>query len=90
MDDLIELEALSDAARRVLLGHQDRIQLLKDPDWAARNEQALLKVSTELGWLGLCVPSQWGGLQQPFSALATLYVELGRALSGPAISAAAM
>ncbi|WP_454833181.1 acyl-CoA dehydrogenase family protein [Pseudomonas veronii] len=90
MDDLIELEALSDAARRVLLGYQDRIQLLKDPDWVVRNERALLKVGTELGWLGLCVPAQWGGLQQPFSALATLYVELGRALSGPSIGAAAI
>lgn len=90
MDDLIELEALSDGARKVLLAHQDRNQLLKEPAWLARNERALLKVSAELGWLGLCVPEQLGGLQQPFSALATLYGELGRALSGPAISTAAI
>ncbi|SCW99108.1 Acyl-CoA dehydrogenase [Pseudomonas sp. NFACC15-1] len=90
VDDLIEREALSDAARKVLFARQDRNRLLKDPAWAALNEAALLKVSAELGWLGLCVPEQYGGLQQPFNALATLYGELGRALAGPCVMAAAI
>lgn len=87
MDDLIELDALSDSARKVLDGHQDRLQLLKDPAWLGQNEQKLYQTSAELGWLGLCVGEPAGGLGQPFSALGALYVELGRALAGPSIIA---
>lgn len=87
MDDLIELGALSDSARRVLDEHQNRQQLLKDPAWLAQSDQLLYRTSAELGWLGLCVAEKAGGLGQPFNALGALYVELGRALAGPSIVA---
>lgn len=90
MEDSIDLDELRDAARRVLEGHVDRLAIIKDPSAVPGLNRALWKTVAELGWPGLCMPEERGGLGQPFTALATLYRELGRSLSGTAFASAAI
>jgi len=90
LDVSIELDELRDAARRVLEGHVDRLEVIKNPSTVPALNRALWKTIAELGWLGLCVPEERGGLGQPFTALATLYRELGRSLSGTGFASAAI
>lgn len=82
MDALIELNELRDAVRRVLAGQVDRLAMLRDPGIVPEVNRLLWNVIAEQGWPGLAVPEARGGLGQPFSALAVLYTELGRALVG--------
>jgi len=90
LDVSIELDELRDAARRVLEAHVDRLGIIKDPSTVPALNRALWTTIAELGWLGLCVPEERGGLGQPFTALATLYHELGRSLSGTPFASAAI
>lgn len=85
---MIEIDELRDAARRVLGKHLDRLEILRTPESVPQLNKTLWKTIGELGWLGLCVPEEHGGLGQPFSAVATLYRELGRSLSGAAFASA--
>ena len=68
MTSLLTSEELRDTARRLLQPHRERRGSAADL-WA---------VMIESGWLALAVPEEFGGLGQPFAALATLYQELGR------------
>lgn len=67
----LDLGELRDAARDVLTGARQR---------GAAAEQ-LWQTLVSLGWLGLGVPEERGGLGQPFAAAAVLHEELGRALA---------
>ncbi len=71
MQDLLNLEELKDSARQVLVHACERAT----PQLEAWN------TLVELGWLGVSLPQESGGLDQPFAALATLYQELGRVLA---------
>jgi alkylation response protein AidB-like acyl-CoA dehydrogenase len=71
MQQVLEAEELRDAAKR-LLG-DDRVR--------SRLEGDLWPEFSALGWLGICLPEEVGGLDQPFSALAILYRELGARLA---------
>lgn len=82
MEFSIELDELRDAAKRVLEGQVDRQEIIKTPSAVAAINRALWKTMVDLGWLGLTIPETHGGLGQPFTALATLYRELGRSLAG--------
>ena len=62
MDVSIELEELRDAAKRVLEKHVDRLENIRDPTAVPRLNRALWKTIAELGWPGLCVPDERGGL----------------------------
>jgi alkylation response protein AidB-like acyl-CoA dehydrogenase len=88
VDATIELDELRDSARRVLDGHVNRQEILKDPATVAAQNRALWKTMSELGWLGLSVPEARGGLGQAFTALAVLYREFGRTLSGTGFASA--
>jgi alkylation response protein AidB-like acyl-CoA dehydrogenase len=90
VEDSIELDELRDSAKRVLGKAVDRMAIINDPAAARRLDGAQCKTMAELGWLALCVPQQRGGLGQPFTALGTLYRELGRALAGPSLLTAAI
>jgi len=90
LEDTIEVEELRDAARRVLGKQLDRLEIIKTPASVPQVNRALWEKIAELGWLGLCVPEEQGGLGQPFIALATLYRELGRFLSGAPFASAAI
>lgn len=90
MDVSIELDELRDAARRVLEGHVDRLEIIKNPSTVPALNRTLWRTIAGLGWLGLCVPEERGGLGQPFTALAALYQEVGRSLSGTAFASAAI
>jgi alkylation response protein AidB-like acyl-CoA dehydrogenase len=90
LDVSIELDELRDAAKRVLEKHVDRLEIIKNPAAVPGLNRALWKTIAELGWPGLGVPEERGGLGQPFTALAALYRELGRSLSGSAFSSAAI
>lgn len=68
---LLDLAELRDSSRLVLAKGTERGAS------AAESWQTL----ASLGWLGISVPADRGGLEQPFSALAVLYEELGRALA---------
>ncbi|MEP6546346.1 MAG: acyl-CoA dehydrogenase family protein [Gammaproteobacteria bacterium] len=71
MQDLLNLVELQDSARQVLGRARER----------GAPEADLWGTLIELGWLGVCLPAENGGLGQPFAALATLYQELGRVLA---------
>jgi alkylation response protein AidB-like acyl-CoA dehydrogenase len=81
LDDLIELDELLASARRVLERQVDRRALLQRSAVAADFDRDLWKVVADLGWLGLTVPEERGGLGQSFVVLAALYRELGGALA---------
>ena len=81
LDALLDTEELRDSARRVLAEQIDRQALLAHAREAAPPDRALWKLMAELGWLGLAVPEERGGLGQPLAVVAVLYDELGRALS---------
>lgn len=45
----------------------------------------------ELGWLGICLPQHYGGLDRPFTDQAILFEELGRALApGPLLTSSVL
>lgn len=69
MEDSLSTVELRDCARRVLVRARER-NLSASELWSA---------IVDSGWLGLTIPEELGGLDQPFSALAILYQELGRA-----------
>src|SRR6266403_4848291 len=74
-----EREELRAAVRNVAAAEIVRRAPIEHPGGAAGKK--LWGLMAELGWLSLYLPEQQGGLGQPFSVLATLYTELGRALS---------
>ena len=74
-----EPEELRAAVRRVAAEEIVRRAPIENPGGASGKK--LWGLMAELGWLGLYLPVLQGGLGQPFSLLATLYTELGRALS---------
>lgn len=80
MEALIDQTELRDSARRVLEKHADRMAFLQPSHEPGAFDPGLWQLIAELGWLGLSVPEEQGGLGQPFPVLATLYFELGRAL----------
>lgn len=82
LDILIDQDELRESARRVLDRHIDRQAFLVKPSVGGAFDRSLWKIIAELGWLGLTIPEERGGLGQPFSVLSTLYFDLGRALSG--------
>ncbi len=71
MQDLLDLQELEDSARQVLEHARAR----------ATPPAGLWNTFVELGWLGVGLPQESGGLDQPFAALARLYQEFGRALA---------
>lgn len=74
---------LADMARRVLAEQTGRRDYLH-PEAA----QALWNTAAGLGWFMLTIPEERDGLGQGLAALAPIYGELGRALSGlPLLSA---
>jgi alkylation response protein AidB-like acyl-CoA dehydrogenase len=81
LDELIELDELLESARRVLEQRVDRRALLQRSAVPAHFDRDLWKVVADLGWLGLTVPQERGGLGQSFVVLAALYRELGGALA---------
>lgn len=88
MEVLIDQVELRDSVRRVLEKHADRIAYLQASHMVGAFERGLWQVIADLGWLGLSVPEEQGGLGQPFSVLATLYFELGRALCAQPLTGA--
>jgi alkylation response protein AidB-like acyl-CoA dehydrogenase len=71
LEERLNLAELRDSARRVLLHVRGR----------AGDSHALWSAISDLGWLGIAVPPSLGGMDQPMSALAVLYQELGRVLA---------
>ncbi len=71
MQELLDLEELKDSARQVLADARER----------ATPQPELWNTLVELGWLGVSLPQEIGGLGQPFTALAVLYQEFGRVLA---------
>jgi len=90
VDALIVQDELRDSARRVLTERVSRQALLEDAPGADAWDRDLWKIVAELGWLGLAVPEDRGGLGQPFAALSTLFFELGRALSNQPVLGATL
>jgi alkylation response protein AidB-like acyl-CoA dehydrogenase len=62
LDELIELDELLESARRVLEQRVDRRALLQRSAVPAHFDRDLWKVVADLGWLGLTVPQERGGL----------------------------
>jgi alkylation response protein AidB-like acyl-CoA dehydrogenase len=71
MQDLLDLQELQDSARQVLVRARER----------GTPQPEVWNTLVDLGWLGVSLPQENGGLDQPFTALATLYQEFGRALA---------
>ena len=68
---LLDLAELRDSSRLVLANNAARAATAAE-SW---------RTIASLGWLGISLPAEYGGLDQPFSALAVLYEELGRSLA---------
>jgi len=71
VEEHLNLAELRDGARLVLSRTRGR----------AADAHAWWSDVSELGWLGIAVPASIGGMEQPMSALAVLYQELGRVLA---------
>jgi alkylation response protein AidB-like acyl-CoA dehydrogenase len=71
LQPLLDLTEVRDSARQVLFRAREQ----------GTSADELWRTIASLGWLGISVPSDRGGLEQPFSALAVLYEELGRAMA---------
>ena len=71
LQPLLDLTELRDSARLMLAKNTGRT-VSPAESWGT---------IASLGWLGISVPADRGGLEQPFSALAVLYEELGRTLA---------
>ncbi len=79
-EELLDLGELRDSARRLLTDSRER----------ATSAGELWQTIASLGWLGIGVTQVRGGLDQPFSALAVLYEELGRVLAPHAFIASSV
>ncbi len=71
MQDSLDPQELQDSARQVLVRAHER----------GTPQPEVWNTLVELGWLGVSLPQESGGLDQPFTALAVLYQEFGRALA---------
>lgn len=76
-----DLAVLREAIRDVLNTQADRTAIRKFIDSAASMDAALWAQAAQLGWFGLNVPEDEGGLGLGVSALLVLFEELGRAVS---------
>ena len=74
-------ELVRDAVRRFFDAECDTVRVRGIEDGDARTDQDLWRQLAELGWLGLALPAMYGGGEAPFSQLALLFEEAGRALA---------
>lgn len=83
MDVLLneEEEIIRDSVRHFFEAECDvpRIRGIEDGD--QRSDPELWRQLAELGWLGLALPAVYGGSEAPFTQLALLFEEAGRALA---------
>ena len=76
-----ELEQLRDQARRFLAAHDARAQTRAALDGATAFPRQLWDAMAELGWQGVAVPEEYGGVGLGHEALCVLAEELGRAIA---------
>lgn len=83
MDVLLneEEEMIRDATRRFFETEcgTERVRAIEDGD--QQSDPELWRQLAELGWLGLALPALYGGSEAPFTQLALLFEEAGRALA---------
>tara|TARA_B100001964_G_scaffold67746_1_gene77001 strand:- start:6443 stop:7588 length:1146 start_codon:yes stop_codon:yes gene_type:complete len=74
-------EMIRDGVRRFFTAEcdTDRVRAIEDDE--ARTDPELWRQLAELGWLGLALPSIYGGSEAPFTQLTLLFEEAGRALA---------
>ncbi|MBT7759499.1 MAG: acyl-CoA/acyl-ACP dehydrogenase, partial [Rhodospirillaceae bacterium] len=74
-------EMIRDGVRRFFDAEcsPDRVRGIEDG--GARTDPELWRQLAELGWLGLALPSVYGGGEAPFTQLTVLFEEAGRALA---------
>ncbi len=80
-DDMIDLETLRDSFRDVLGDALPVEALLRHGASGASIHQPLWTQIVDLGWPGLAIAEEYGGLGLGFDALGILYEELGRSLA---------
>jgi alkylation response protein AidB-like acyl-CoA dehydrogenase len=78
MNEVIDFDELRDSARSVLTAECSSEQLHKFIDGKADLSAQLRTTMAELGWYGLLVPEEQGGLGLGCGDLAAVYYELGR------------
>ncbi|HZU64908.1 MAG TPA: acyl-CoA dehydrogenase family protein [Novosphingobium sp.] len=80
MSEMLDTEELREAIRTVLADRSGGVIAI--PDEAGRGlDRALWQEMAGLGWLGLALPEEEGGLGLGLEHLAVLYEELGRELA---------
>ncbi|MEP7349470.1 MAG: acyl-CoA dehydrogenase family protein [Sphingorhabdus sp.] len=80
-DDALDLDALRDSFRDVLGDALSVETLLRHGESAEPVHHALWAQIVDLGWPGLAITEEHGGLGLGFDTLAILYEELGRSLA---------
>ena len=82
--DEADLDALKDAISRVLEGEADRLRLHDHIDGKIRLGRSLWSKAVELGWIGIGLPTECGGLGFGPQGLNILHREIGaRVAPGP-------
>lgn len=76
-----EAEALRDEARKFLAAQSGREKARAVMDGDATHDAALWRQIAELGWAGLRIPEEYGGLGLSILELCVLAEEVGRALT---------
>lgn len=77
----IDLAELRDAIRQLLTAASDPKDLLLKGDDSGATDRALWQQMAELGWFGMIIDEDHGGLGLGLDELGVLYEELGRALA---------
>lgn len=78
MTDADELEALRESIADVLRGEASREILLQHHEHGSGMLRPLWQTATDLGWTGICVPEEHGGIGYGSDALIAVCTELGR------------
>ena len=76
-----EQKEIQHQAQRLLSERCDLRAVRRVLDGDAPHDRALWRQVAELGWLGVAVPEEYGGLGMPRSTLCVIAEELGRALA---------
>ncbi len=86
-----EQEELRNSARKFLELECPTSLVRQAEETGAGHSPELWQKMAELGWLGICLPQQYGGSDRPFPDQAVLFEEIGRALvPGPLLTSSVL
>jgi acyl-CoA dehydrogenase len=86
LDFSSEQKEIRDQARRLLATHCDLKRVRRVLEGEMPYDEALWKRIAELGWLGVAIPEEYGGLGMGSVTLCVIAEELGRALAPVPVS----